>query len=312
MIDLATFGETMGTVRFQDFPTAATNTRSSHAGAESNVAIGLARLGHQVSWIGSLGADTYGELILRSLLAENVDVGGVRRLTDRATGLLVSRPAGMGAFSVDYHRTESAGRQFSAEQIDYLFSLKPRIVHLTGITPALGEVARQATVTVAERAREAGIPVSFDVNFRSRLWAAREAQPVLAQIAGAASIVCGGPEELELLTGESDVSAGVEALLAAGVQTVVTKDSGSATAYSANSTTTRASNNVTVRDTIGAGDAFVAGFLSGVLDGADPGTCLERGHLCGAFAVGSIGDWEGAPTREALAAANIGSGEVLR
>lgn len=312
MIDVATFGETMGTIRFLDFPTAATTTRSSHAGAESNVAIGLARLGHQVSWVGTLGLDTYGDLIERSLLAERVDVAGVRRVADRATGLLVSRPTGMGTFLVDYHRTESAGRQFSAEQIDYVFSLAPRIIHLTGITPALGSVAREVTFEVLDRAGEAGIPVSFDVNFRSLLWDVQEAQPVLAQIASSASIVFGGPEEIVLLTGRSEIPEAAQALLDEGVQRVVTKDSGSATAHGDGTTITRAARNVTVRDTIGAGDAFVAGFLSGVLDDADLGACLERGHLCGAFAVGSIGDWEGAPTREALIAADIGSGEVMR
>ncbi|VEI12572.1 Uncharacterized sugar kinase ydjH [Trueperella bialowiezensis] len=312
MIDVATFGETMGTIRFTDIPAIGGRTRASFAGAETNVAIGLSRLGYSTAWVGTVGLDTFGHLILRGLRAEQVDEGGVVETGEYPTGLMVSREAGLGSFAVDYHRTGSAGRQFSDEQIDYMLSLKPKVIHLTGITPALGDSALATTQRVIREASEHGVKLSFDVNYRSRLWTEEEATPVLAEIASHAHIVFGGPEEISLITGEADIDDGVDALLRQGVSRVVYKNAGSATSCDADGQVSAPGLQVPVKDTIGAGDGFVAGYLSGCLDDLPALESLQRAHLCGAFAVGSVGDWEGAPTRQTLKISDLGDGEVLR
>ncbi|MFY9263249.1 MAG: sugar kinase [Actinomycetaceae bacterium] len=312
MIDVATFGETMGTIRFTDIPALGGTPRASFAGAESNVAIGLVRLGHKAAWVGTVGHDTFGSLIQRGLRAEQVDVTGARMTDEHSTGLLVSRDAGLGSFAVDYHRSNSAARQITKEQIEHIFALNPTYVHLTGITPALGSKAYEATMYLAREARQRGIALTFDVNYRSRLWSPEEAAPVLTEIARNATIVFGGPEEIQMLTGCEDIDEGVAQLLDYGVEEVVYKSAGAATSVTRDTTVSEPGMKVPVRDTIGAGDAFVAGFLSGKLDGKTSSECLKRGHICGAFAVGNIGDWEGAPSRESLIALELGAGEVLR
>ena len=312
MTDLVTFGESMGALTFTESPQIGARPRASFGGAETNVAIGMARLGHSTAWVGSVGKDLFGYMIMRTLRGEGVRWDHARQITTAPTGVLVSRHAGLGTFAVDYHRKFSAGRLITPDQIRAMFELEPKIVHLTGITPALGEEARAATMLAVELAGERGVPVSFDVNFRSRLWDAQDAAPVLAQIARGAHVVFGGTEELELLTGESEVAAATQRLLDWGVSEVVWKDSTTVRVTTPTESVERPGRRVTVVDTIGAGDAFVAGYLSGWLEGLSFAERLDRGHLLGAFAVGTIGDWEGGPTREELTIAEISGGEVAR
>lgn len=137
--------------------------------------------------------------------------------------------------------------------------------------------------------------MSLDVNYRSALWSTADAAAALRPLAAQAQLVFGGPAELELV-------GGVDALLAAGVAEVVTKDgaAGASVCTAAGSWSAPAVP-VTVVDPVGAGDAFVAGYLSARLDGLDVDARLARGTLAGAFCVSTAGDWEGLPTRAELA-----------
>lgn len=302
----------MGSIRFTEIPAVGAHPRASFAGAESNVAIGVTRLGHQASWIGTLGDDVFGGLITRTLRGEGVDLTGVRHHPTRSTGLVVSRAGGLGTFAVDYFRAESAGQCIDQSQVEEVLNLRPRILHVTGITPALGEEAREATRSAVAIAKENDILVSFDVNFRSRLWSAETARPILRDLAQNSSIVFGGEAELKLLTDGADAASAIAELHDYGVAEVVWKESLTATTYTPTQQVQRDGRNVPVVDTIGAGDAFVSGYLSGILDGLPIGERLERAHVLGAFGVGTLGDWEGAPSRGQLAIAEIPDGEVNR
>ncbi|MDY5152845.1 2-dehydro-3-deoxygluconokinase [Actinobaculum suis] len=311
-MDVVTFGETMGVLRFLEAPQVGARPRASFAGAESNVAIGLARLGHTVAWGGSLGNDLFGDLIVKTLRGEGVNTAAVERIEDRSTGLLASLSAGLGALAVDYYRAKSAGRVISANQIDYLLGLEPKILHITGITPALGERCMKAVEAAVAGARDKGVTVTFDVNFRARLWDHKTAAGVLSSIAKSVDVVFGGTAELELLTGNSERDAAIAQLLEAGVREVVWKESSTALVATPDHRVERPGLKVDPVDTIGAGDAFAAGYISGLLDGLDAAERLDRAHLLGAYTVGTLGDWEGGPSRAQISRAPIEDGEVAR
>ncbi|WP_425275940.1 sugar kinase [Streptomyces africanus] len=288
----------------------------SVAGAESNVAIGLARLGHRVRWAGRVGADEPGALVLRTLRAESIDTGhAVTDDTGRPTGLLLTEPRLGTLTRVSYYRAGSAGSAVSPA--DVLPALAPgtRVLHLTGITPALGPSAAEAALAAARAARESGITVCFDVNHRSRLWSADRARTALRPILAHVDLLVASEDELPLVLDRPDAAEpeAVDTLLSAGVREVVVKRGArGATSFTADGGTDRAARRVDAVDLVGAGDAFVAGYLSGLLDGADIPARLHRAVTTAAFAVATRGDWEGLPTRDELGLFDEPDGTTIR
>ncbi|MFG2497270.1 sugar kinase [Streptomyces sp. NPDC048441] len=294
----------------------------SVAGAESNVAIGLARLGHRTRWAGAVGDDEAGELVLRTLRAEGVDVSGATRDPDAPTGLILFEPRLPEVTRVHYYRAGSAGSRLTAASVERVFASAeaPRVLHLTGITPALGPSALTACRRAIELAREHGTTVCLDVNFRSRLWSYEDAAAVMRSWIPYVDVLIASDDELPLCVPEAaaagDASALAKALLGLGVREVVVKlGADGATGYTADApggalhTPARP---VRAVDAVGAGDAFVAGYLSALLDGDDMAGRLDRAVTTGAFAVASHGDWEGAPTRAELELLGAGPGTVVR
>ena len=318
-VDLLTFGESMVSLRSAG-PLSAGGSLGMHvAGAESNVAVGVARLGHSVTWAGVVGADPHGEYILRQLRAEGI---GLRHRIDAArnTGVMFLEQRTADVTRAFYYRAGSAGSTLDREDLDHALSAGARILHLTGITAALSPDARKAVEYAAERAAAEGMEVSLDVNYRSKLWSREDARAVLTPLARYASIVIASDDELGLvaaaapvgaaLTGPGDADAGADAaetamaaeLLDRGVREVVVKrGAAGAGVHTADGRWEAAAVPVTSIDTVGAGDAFTAGYLSALLDGADVAGRLQRGALAGAFAVSTAGDWEGLPGRAELA-----------
>jgi 2-dehydro-3-deoxygluconokinase len=302
--EVVTFGETMAALRSAGPLRLGGSLALSVAGAESNVAIGLARLGHRVAWAGRVGDDEPGALVLRTLRAENVEVGGVVVDPGRPTGLIMFERRLGDVIRVQYYRSGSAGSGLDAADLPVLAAATaPAVLHITGITPALSASAARATRAGAERAREAGRLVSFDVNYRARLWPAGDARAALRPLAAVADIIFGSAPELALLTDDPPVSADAAAdeLLGRGARAVVVKRGAQgATAYTPGGVSSVPARAVRVVDVVGAGDAFVAGYLSGVLDRLDEPGRLGRGAAVSAFAVSTPGDWEGLPTRREL------------
>jgi 2-dehydro-3-deoxygluconokinase len=301
--DVLTFGEALVSFRSAG-PLASGGTLRMHmAGAESNVAIALARLGHRAAWAGRVGTDELGEFVLRQLRAEGVQVDGVTRDPERPPGLMFLEQRTADVTRVQYHRAGSAGSALRVDDIRGPVAAGARILHVTGITPALSGSAREATLWAVESAAAAGPPVSLDVNYRARLWSRDEARAVLAPLASHASIVIASSDELDLVADPgADEAAAVAGLRARGVETVLVKlGAGGARAHSPDGAHHAGSLAVTAVDTVGAGDAFTAGYLSGRLDGLDVAGCLRRGVTLGAFAVSTRGDWEGLPRRDELA-----------
>jgi 2-dehydro-3-deoxygluconokinase len=304
-VEVVTLGECLVVLRAQTpGPLRGSATFARHvAGAEANLAVGLARLGHRVAYIGRTGEDALGDAVLARLAEERVELDHVVR--DAApTGLLVRESRRFGAAQVLYYRAHSAGSRLAVEDVEPARETiaSARWLHLTGITPALSDSARAAVQAALEIARAAGVTVSFDVNLRRKLWSSdEEATDVLRPFLEASDVVLGGSEELELFTGETDPESAAATLATRG-RIVVAKLGAEGALAVENGQTVRAAGVAVpaVLDPVGAGDAFAAGFVSARLDGADLAGALARGNLCGAFVVAAEGDVEGAPTRREL------------
>ena len=307
-VDVVCLGETMALLAFEatgPLRIGATATLSI-GGAESNVAIGLARLGHRVGWIGRVGDDAAGQLITATLHGEGVDVSTVTSDGLMPTGLMLREHRTYDRFRVDYYRRGLAGSRLAPEQVDDEFVRSSGIAHITGISAALSDSAGAAALRAIDLVHQSGGLASFDVNHRSALWSTDAARPVLREFVRRCDVVFAGPDEAELVldlaAGECDTPALVAGLLELGPGEVVVKcgADGAIGQVAGGEPVAVAPRRVTCLDPVGAGDAFVAGHLSGLLDGLDLAGRLDRGNACGAFAVSVHGDWEGAPRRDEL------------
>ncbi|MGP4056419.1 sugar kinase [Mycobacterium sp. 4D054] len=304
-LDVVTAGESLGLLTADDVGSLCrvNRMRIGFGGAESNVAIGVARLGGTAAWIGRVGADALGELILRELRAEMVETH-VTVDHDVSTALMLKERPRPAASRITYYRRGHAGSRLCPSDIPAEIIGRAGIVHVTGITAALGERPLAALHSVIDHAGRAGARISFDVNHRAGLWAdTADAVLIYRDLITRAHIVFAGEDEAQLVTGEHDRQRQLDALLALGPDQVVVK-CGSQGAVAATGTGTRLSRDahrVTVVDTVGAGDAFVAGWLAESTRGSDLSSCLDVASACGALACTTPGDWEAAPTRADLA-----------
>jgi 2-dehydro-3-deoxygluconokinase len=287
------------------------------AGAEANVAAGLARLGRSTAYIGRVGDDPLGTTITRTLRGEGVHVGHLRVDADATTGVMFRELRDVGAAEVVYWRAGSAGSRISAVDVSEAASLfhGARWLHLSGITPALSADAEGAVETALELARASGLTISFDLNIRRRLWSERKARPVLAGLAARADIVLGGLDEVAVVAGLADsleagnavdAEAAADVLLGSGPSTVVVKlGAGGALERRRVDGKVRTTNSPAhlvpvVADPVGAGDASTAGYIAARLDDLPAVEALAMANACGAAAVASVGDQAGLPTRTEL------------
>lgn len=297
---LLTFGETMGLVVADGVGTLEFVRSFSFGigGAESNVAIGAARLGAPVTWIGRIGPDASGELIRRRLQAEGVDTIAIR--DPSFTGLMVRHCRAGAVRHVDYHRAGSAGSHLTPDDIPDDSIRRAAIVHITGITPALSDSARATVFHAVSVAKAAGVLVSVDINYRAKLWDGDTARPVLRRLVSQADIVFGGVGEAQLVLGTTiaDAERLARELAALGPHDVVIKEGArGCTAVIADVALAEPAIPVSVVDPVGAGDAFVAGYLTERLAAAEPRARLRTANAMGAYAVTVPGDCESLPTR---------------
>lgn len=302
---LVTLGETLGLLVAEDVGplSLARGMRLGMGGAESNVAIGVARLGVPATWIGRLGDDPIGDLIERQLLAERVRCL-VRRDPSPTAIMLRERRTGT-ATRVSYYRHGSAGSRLQPTDLPEGVLERAGLLHLSGITPALGPQPAETVREAMRRARQAGVPVSVDLNFRSRLWDAATAAPVFRELAAGADILFAGDDEARIALGR-DVSVGPQTLAdelsALGPSEVVVKlGRRGATARIHGEVIEVPPVPVQTVDSVGAGDAFVAGYLACRLLRRDVRDRLSTAAIAGAFAVTVPGDWEAFPRPHELA-----------
>ena len=278
------------------------------AGADSNVAIGLARLGFKVRWLSRVGDDSLGRFVLDSLRREGLDCSGVEVDASYPTGFQLKARCDDGSDpAVEYFRRGSAASRLSPALLRP-GSLQARHLHATGIPPALSEGCRALSHALMDAMRAAGRSISFDPNLRPSLWPDQSSMVrELNALAAKADWVLPGLEEGRLLTGQHTPADIAAFYLDQGVELVVIK-LGDAGAYfrSAKGEGQVAPVPVSqVVDTVGAGDAFAVGVLSALLEGHPVAEAVSRGNWCGSRAVQSRGDMEGLPLRHELQAHDL-------
>jgi len=303
-MDVITFGESMvlfnpdssGPLRYVH------NFNKSMGGAESNVAIALARLGHQAGWFSKLGNDEFGRYIKTTLRGEGVDVSRVIVDSEKSTGILFKERFMNPNPNVYYYRKDSAASNLQPEELDASYIKSAKILHITGITPALSKSCRQAVFKAIEIAKENNMLVSFDPNIRLKLWTKAEAVPVLLEIAKRANIIFPGLDEGEMIFGLNKPEEIAKSFMEMGCSLVAVK-LGKDGCYIANKKESQYVKGFPVEnpeDTVGAGDGFAAGFLSGMLRKLELRECGQYANGVGAMAVMVKGDIEGYPDFDQL------------
>lgn len=296
--EVVTFGETMGLM----MPTGvkgieySAQFEKSFAGAESNVAIGVARLGHRVGWFGHLGADPLGRYALKQIRGEGVDVSRARLIEGAPTGLIIREVVG-GKSSVFYYRRHSAASLMRPEHLDEAYISGAKLLHITGITPALGESCRETVLEAVRMARKHGVKVCFDPNLRLKLWSVADARSFLLPLAEAADYFLPGLDELKLLYETEDFDRIVERLgKLKAVSIVKGGDDCTYVVENGGLQSIPYFKAECVVDTVGAGDGFCAGFIAGLLKQYSHAESVRIGNLIGSMVVQAHGDWEGLPT----------------
>lgn len=306
-LDAITIGEAMAMfVATENGDLASVNSfTKSIAGAELNVAIGLARLGLNVGWVSRIGDDSFGRFTCQQLDQEGVDRRQVIVDSHFPTGFQLKSKVDDGSDPlVEYFRRGSAASHLSTDDFHYDYFRSARHLHLSGVCAALSASSLALSKYAAQEMKAMGKTISFDPNLRPVLWSSeQEMITQLNDLASFADWVLPGIKEGYILTGYRQPEAIADFYLAMGVKAVVIK-TGSDGAWFKTADgikdTIPAIKTDNVVDTVGAGDGFAVGVISALLEGKSLPEAIRRGNKIGSLAIQVIGDSEGLPTRSTL------------
>ena len=275
------------------------------AGAELNVAIGLARLGLRVGWVSRIGNDSFGRYTLQQLDKEGVDSRQVSVDARYPTGFQLKSKVEDGSDPlVEYFRKGSAASHLSVEDFNDDYFGAARHLHLSGVAAGISASSLALSRHAAQAMRRMGKTISFDPNLRPVLWSSeREMATQLNALAGFADWVLPGINEGKILTGYDRPEAIADFYLDMGVKAVIVKTGCEGAWYKTadgEKGQVEAVRTENVVDTVGAGDGFAVGVISALLDGKPLPQAIKRGNKIGSLAIQAIGDSEGLPTRDAL------------
>ncbi|MDI5966598.1 sugar kinase [Streptantibioticus silvisoli] len=326
MAEVVAIGETMALVtpvRPEPLETAEL-FRVEAGGAESTVALYLRELGHSTAWVSRLGDDPLGRRVLAALERHGVDTSRVTLDPGAPTGVYFKDPGPDGT-AVHYYRAGSAASRLSPADLAGVAPDGTRVIHLSGITAALSDSCRALVREVLDRfagrspagaagaaagatsgtgpatadrgtgeaGTGAGPLVSFDVNHRPGLWSAGTAAPVLLELARRADVVFVGRDEAQTLWGTA-TAEDVRALLPEPAHLVVKDGAVGATDFHdalPGGAVFAAAHPIEVVEAVGAGDAFAAGYLAGLLDGEGSAGRLRLGHRLAARSLAGTADF---------------------
>ncbi|PFP24911.1 2-dehydro-3-deoxygluconokinase [Bacillus sp. AFS073361] len=273
------------------------------AGAETNVAIGLARLGLRSGWASKVGNDAFGKFVIERIKNENVDTGHVLIDPHYPTGFQLKSMVLEGDPEVQYFRKGSAASHLNCNDFNEEYFQHAKHMHMTGIPLALSESTRAFAKHALTFMKKNGKKVSFDPNLRPTLWASQEEMVrEINEVAFQADYVLPGITEGEILTGFKEPREIASFYLEKGVELVVIKLGAEGAFYktATEEGTVRGFHVEKVVDTVGAGDGFAVGVISGLLEGLNVQDAVLRGNAIGALAVQSPGDNDGYPTKAVL------------
>lgn len=269
-------------------------------GAESNVAAGIAHLGHDVEWISRLGNDPFGDIIAAFLRGRGICLDRVQVDSERPTGIYF-KDREPEASRVYYYRAGSAASALSPGDSTLLALEQRTLCHLSGITAALSSSANNLLQDILIDHRAPGVLMSFDVNYRPALWPLQAAAKRLLELALHADIVVVGRDEAQVLWG-TERAEDVREILP-DVPHLVVKDAGVEAVHFAGGTVTRQpALAAEIVEPVGAGDAFAAGYLSGFMRGFDTARALRLGHLMAGLTLQHVSDLPVLPAPEDILA----------
>jgi len=263
-------------------------------GAESNVAVDLARLGLRTAWVSKLVDNPLGRRIVHEIRGHGVDTSHVIWTREGRVGtyfIEFGRPPR--PISVIYDRADSAITSLSPEEIDWQILSQTKLVHLTGITVALSESCAEVVDLFIDRARAGNVEVSFDVNYRGKLWSPSSAAERLKPICAKTDILFVSSQDADTLfdcQGEMDELVDSLSAMFPSQTIVVTRGDGGSICVHEGDVHRQSPFPAVEVDRVGAGDAFASGFLFGYLGGRDWGSCLEYGNALAAIKYSIPGD----------------------
>ncbi|MGH2787794.1 MAG: sugar kinase [Actinomycetota bacterium] len=297
--DLVTLGEALVQLNAQQTgPLRHVHSFEKHAaGSEFNVAVAAARLGLKTAWLGKVGRDEFGRFVLACARAEGVDTSAVAYDGDAPTGLfLVQRGYPLGRSSSIYYRRGSAGSKMSPSDVRAEHVSNARIFHFSGISLAVSSALKEACWAAVDAARAGGVKISFDVNFRHKLWDEEAAAAEVTRVLKIADVVFCGLHDAQLLFDARSAQQGVEILRSLGPEhAVVTMGPEGALMSVGDAEFSSSPRQVPVVDSTGAGDAFAAAVLVGLANGWAPEKSLALASIVGASVCTVVGDYEGVP-----------------
>ncbi|GAB2557829.1 sugar kinase [Gracilibacillus alcaliphilus] len=302
MKDVITIGEAMvlfnpgttGPMKFVD------SFHKKVAGAELNLVIGCARLGLNTGYISRLGNDEFGKAIRTFIKGEGIDASEVLLVNGYPTSLNFKEISADGSVRTFYYRDKSPTLTMTPEELNEDYIKQARVLHLTGIFPAIGGQNRDILFQAIRLAKKHGVKVAFDPNIRLKMWSKEEARKTLLEILPHVDILLAGDEEMEIIIGEKDPAKIIEQVKGLGVPTIAIKqgEQGSVGYDKGETVISPAVKASKVVDTVGAGDGFNAGFLYGYLHDWSLERTLHFANTIGSMVVGVVGDNEGLPYYE--------------
>jgi len=306
-LDAITFGEAMALFMADEVG----NLHEIHhftkalAGAEVNVAVGLSRLGLNVAWMSKVGNDAFGKYIQEYLKKEQVHTTQVLKDEENPTGFQLKAKMLSGDPEVQYFRKNTAASKLSQVDLNEEFISQAKHLHMTGIPLAVSKSFRHYALGALAIAKQHKIPVSFDTNLRPKLWKSPEEMiSVINDAAFQCNIILPGIHEGRVLTGFKHASEIADFYLnhSENVELVIVKLGPDGAYYKSRNEEDYVSGFAVenVVDTVGAGDGFATGVISGLIEGLPIREAIIRGNAIGALAVQSPGDHDGYPTRKHL------------
>ncbi|HJD46249.1 MAG TPA: sugar kinase [Candidatus Mediterraneibacter norfolkensis] len=272
------------------------------AGAESNTAVGIQKLGGTASYITRLGEDCFGQYILRMIRAEGVDTSNIKFDPEHPTGIMFKEPLPNQQTAVHYYRQDSSASYMTPNDIPEDLIKNAEIFHFTGITPVLSKSCRDTIYSAIEAARSGKTAISFDPNIRKKLWKNRDFTALMKELASMSDYVLLGLEEASVLYGTKEISRIFSSAFSSSSLRFLAVKNGSNGAWvcDSNQTLYIPPADCCCIEPTGAGDAFNAGFLSGILNSRPLEKCGTIAAVCGAKATETPGDIESLITEREL------------
>ena len=285
------------------------------AGAEANVLSLLARLGRKTHWAGALPSNSLGRLAANALRTADVDISGIIwNELGRMGTYYVEFGAPPRGIQVTYDRAHSCITQLKPDEIDWDSLLDTRLLHLTGITPALSASCHQITLEASHLARQRGVPISFDINYRQKLWSAADAQKTLLPlIQNVELLFCSSKDATRLFNCKgSDLEISQQMLQVSHAKhVVITIGDRGVLLWNGKEWLREPARTTQIIDRLGAGDALAAGMIHGWLDG-DLAAGLRYGVILAALALSQSGDMVVTNQEELLALNKSGGSFITR